>query len=137
MTNNYAAMSNPMSFTTRIAICSGTLALLTLVLILFAPTPAGITLIAQSPGGEGVARNTLISMTFSRPPDKRSAERVFALHPSVAGRFVWRDDVTLVFEPTEPLKEKTMYRVFIRGGLRDTRGRIDYNSYVQWPFWTR
>jgi Bacterial Ig-like domain len=41
-----------------------------------------------------------------------------------------------VFQPAEPLRAQTSYRVTIRPGLRDTRGYINH-FMTSWPFRTR
>jgi hypothetical protein len=108
---------------------------LTTVAILFAPRIRDVTVVAQTPNSNQVALDSPITVTFSRPVDRRSAERAFVLYPPVRGRFEWHDQ-TLVFIPLEPLRASTSYHVKIRPGLRDTYGHI--NRYeTNWPFGTR
>jgi hypothetical protein len=117
------------------ALLSIGLALLTLAAIAFAPPVENIRVVAQSPDGVDVALDSPIIVTFSRPVDRRSAERAFLLYPITPGRFEWRAEQTLLFYPARPLLPGTVYRVTIRGGLRDTRGWIN-RAPTSWPFRT-
>jgi hypothetical protein len=122
-------------YSLRIGLASVVLALATIAAVILAPKETEITVVAQAPNGGDVALDSPISVTFSRPVDHRSAERAFALYPPVRGRFTWRDQ-TLIFQPAEPLRAQTTYRVTIRPGLRDTRGYTN-RFMTSWPFHTR
>jgi hypothetical protein len=123
------------SYTLRVAAVSLALLLATVAAVAFAPRASDVAVAAQEPNGSQVARNTPITITFSRPVDQRSAERSFVLYPPVRGRFQWRDDRTMVFVLAEPLKPRTTYRVTIRSGLQDARGRPNRGE-TSWPFRT-
>jgi Big-like domain-containing protein len=123
------------SYPLRVALVSLTLAALTAVAILFAPKATDIRIVAQAPNGGNIALDSAISVTFSRPVERRSAERAFLLYPPAKGRFVWRDQ-TLMFQLTEALRPQTGYRVTIRPGVRDTYGYIN-RFETSWPFRTR
>jgi hypothetical protein len=123
-----------MPYSLRLAVV---VALLTLTIaVLAALTPRGqeITLVEQSPVGSGVARDSAIRLTFSRPVDRASAEASFRLLPLAAGRFSWEGE-TLVFTPAQPLAAETTYNVTIRRGLRDRAGRSN-RSETRWSFRT-
>jgi Bacterial Ig-like domain len=124
-----------MSYSLRVGLISAMLALATLAAVVLAPKETEISVVAQTPNGSAVALDSAISVSFSRPVERRSAERSFALYPPVRGRFTWRDQ-TLIFQPFEPLRPKTSYRVTIRPGLRDTRGYTN-RFMTSWPFRTR
>ena len=124
-----------MTYSLRIAAISAALALLTIAAVLFAPKVTDISIVAQTPVGNGAALDSAITVSFSRPVDQRSAERAFVLYPPVKGRFAWQDQ-TLIFQPIEPLQAQTIYRITIRPGLRDTHGHIN-RFMTSWPFKTR
>jgi hypothetical protein len=124
-----------MAYSLRIATISAALALLTIAAMMFAPRVADITIVAQTPVGSGAALNSAITVSFSRPVDQRSAERAFVLYPPVKGRFAWQDQ-TLIFQPIEPLRAQTIYRITIRPGLRDPYGHSN-RFMTSWPFKTR
>lgn len=124
-----------MTYYVRIALLSATLALLTAGLFLFGPHTAPVTLAAQSPAGEEVAVGAAISVTFSRPVDRASAEASFRLEPPAPGSFFW-EERTLTFRPSRPLTPETAYRVAFGAGLRDEEGRPTTRD-LAWQFRTR
>ena len=73
-----------------------------------------------------------IVMDFSQPMNRTSVEGTFAIRPSVEGRLVWRDDVTLGFEPFR-LSYATTYEVGVAG--RSTRG-VPLSGRKHWTFTT-
>ncbi len=73
-----------------------------------------------------------IVMAFSQPMNRTSVEVTFAIRPSVEGRLVWRDDVTLGFEPFR-LAYATTYQVGVAG--RSTRG-VTLSGRKEWTFTT-
>lgn len=120
----------------RVIMLSAALLVTTIGAILFAPRIDDVTIVDNHPRAAEAPPDTTIRMTFSRPVDKRSAERAFVLYPVAPGRITWLDDRTLEFVPTAPLKSATTYRVFIRPGLRDTRGHVN-RAESQWLFTIR
>ncbi|PIR95919.1 MAG: hypothetical protein COT92_03975, partial [Candidatus Doudnabacteria bacterium CG10_big_fil_rev_8_21_14_0_10_42_18] len=66
--------------------------------------------------GAGVPLNSSIEIIFNRD-NLENPEGYFEISPKVAGRFEIHGD-TLVFLPSQPLKEKTVYTVSIRKGLK-------------------
>jgi hypothetical protein len=92
-----------------------------------------IVFVDVSPIGRA-STDASISIRFSRPVDRQSAEQHFFMFPLVAGTFQW-DDTTLFFYPTEALAPGTIYRVYIRRGLRDTSGYVN-RSGIEWSFRT-
>jgi peptidoglycan/xylan/chitin deacetylase (PgdA/CDA1 family) len=73
-----------------------------------------------------------IVMAFSQPMNRASVEITFAIRPSVQGRLVWRDDLTLGFEPFR-LAYATTYEVAVAG--RSTRG-VPLSGRKHWTFST-
>lgn len=124
------------TYSLRIAIISVALALATAAAIAFAPRVDDVTVVDNQPAGSGAPLDQPLSVTFSRPVDRRSAERAFVLYPPARGRFAWRDDRTIQFVLNEPLKPQTMYNITIRPGLRDQRGRPN-RTETRWSFRTR
>jgi peptidoglycan/xylan/chitin deacetylase (PgdA/CDA1 family) len=74
---------------------------------------------AVDPRTAGIAVYAPIVMTFSQEMDRPSVEMSFAIQPKVEGRFVWRDDFTVQYEPFR-LANSTAYQVEVRG--RSMRG---------------
>jgi hypothetical protein len=120
----------------RIIIISVALALATAAAVAFAPRVNDVTVVDNQPIGSGAPLDQPLSVTFSRPIDRRSAERAFVLYPPARERFAWRDDRTIEFVLNEPLKPQTMYNITIRPGLRDQRGRPN-RTETRWSFRTR
>ncbi len=102
--------------------------------LLFAPRAEEVR-VHPSPTGV-VPTDTVITIVFSRPVDRPSAERAFTLYPTVPGRLSWRDDRTMIFTPTGVFQPQTIYNVTIGSGLRDTRNAIN-RSPTSWSFLTR
>jgi Tol biopolymer transport system component len=124
-----------MSYTTRIVLFSFTTLTLTIVLILLGPRSVPLSLVAQTPVGEEVPAGASIRMTFSRPVDRQSAEASFRLTPPASGNFFWEGQ-TLLFQPTQPLRAATRYRVRFDATLRDITGRPVVDE-LAWEFRTR
>jgi len=124
-----------MSYYTRIVLLSAALLALTLGLFFFGPHAASISLVAQGPNGQAVSVGAPISVTFSRPVDRASAEASFRIVPPVTGRFFW-EERTLTFQPAQPLAPETTYSVAFGTGLRDENGRPSARD-LAWGFRTR
>lgn len=124
-----------MSYYARIALVSLALALATAGLLILGPREAPVTLVAQAPNGEEVPVGATISVTFSRPVDRLSAEQSFRVDPPVAGSFFWSER-TLTFRPARALAPETTYRAAFGAGLRDEEGRPTSRD-LAWEFRTR
>lgn len=124
-----------MSYYARIALVSLALALATAGLLAFGPRGATLTLAAQAPNGDAVPVGAAISVTFSRPVDRLSAEQSFRVDPPVPGSFFWSDR-TLTFRPSRTLAPESAYRVAFGAGLRDEEGRATSRD-LAWEFRTR
>lgn len=124
-----------MSYSQRIIALSIALALATAALLVLGPQSRGVTLLAQAPNGEEASAGAPISVTFSRPVDRASAEASFRLEPPAEGRFFW-EDRNLTFQPARPLAPDTRYRVTFGAGLRDDAGRPTERD-LGWEFRTR
>ncbi len=75
----------------------------------------------SSPTGGSITTGTIISVTFSEPMDRSSAEEAFVTSPGVDGVFDWVDN-TMIFTPTSPLLPETEYIVIIRTTATDLAG---------------
>lgn len=117
----------------RLIVVSAVLALATLLVLLTAPRQEDVRVADIQPTGEQVPATIVIRVQFARPVERISAERAFVLYPPAPGRFRWEDERTLIYTPLDPLTAGTRYRVTIRPGLRDLRGRIN-RTPVSWPF---
>lgn len=131
-----SVVHRPLSYALRVALVSLALAIATWAALAFAPRVDDVVIRAQEPNGSDVALDSHVRITFSRPVDRRSAERSFVLYPPVRGRFSWEGDQTLIFTPSEDLDPQRTYRVTIRPGLLDARGRPN-QAETSWPFRTR
>ena len=118
----------------RVIIVIAVLVALIISALFFAPRLEEVR-VRPSPTGV-VPTDTVITIVFSRPVDRPSAERAFTLYPTVSGRLSWRDDHTMIFTPSGPLQPRTRYNVTIGGGLRDTRNAVN-RSPTAWSFLTR
>jgi hypothetical protein len=108
------------------------LALGTLALYWFAPQPPAVKVLRQAPSGDQVAPDSLISVTFSRPVDRASAERALVITPPLAGRIRWQGE-TMQFEPAAPLQPGAIYNVVVRVGVRDSKG-VPSDGMTRWVF---
>lgn len=63
----------------------------------------------------GVPLNSSVEVTFNRE-GLQNPEKYFEISPAAAGKFEVRND-TVVFVPSKPLKEKTIYQVTFKRGL--------------------
>src|SRR3954452_13356956 len=50
-----------------------------------------------------------ITFYFDQPMDKASVEKAFKASPAVQGQFRWTDDLTLLFQPAQPLSRAAEY----------------------------
>src|SRR4051794_34828054 len=124
-----------MTYTFRLVFIAALLAVATVGASSLTSRPTDVLVVAQAPNGVNVASTSTITVTFSRMPDPRSAELAFALYPPVQGRFIC-NGITLTFQPSVPMRSKTMYHVHVRRGLLDEQGHSN-KTEVQWPFRTR
>jgi len=98
-------------------------------------TPPAI--VETTPTGENVTVATEITITFSEPMNKKSAEDAFYIHDSmqnrVSGKFSWVGD-TMIFTPSSNLNHDTQYFAYLYSGAMDPAGnRLD--GY-EWNFKT-
>ena len=122
-------------YSLRLILLSVGLLVATIAAVRFAPRIPDVTVVANEPKGGNASRGQPLRIVFSRPVDKRSAERAFVLYPTVPGRFVWPDERTIEFHMNQPLEAKTTYTVLFRPGLSDTKGRVN-RVPVRWLFQT-
>ena len=80
----------------------------------------------------------VVSLNFSRDPDKDSVERRFSLtgdNGRVKGIFSW-EDKKMIFTPLTPLEKNTDYSLSLSADARDTRG-LSMDSAFERGFTTR
>jgi len=86
-----------------------------------APPPKIVSL---SPTGSNVLRNKSIQIVFSEPMEQKSVEENFSINPAIEGIFSWSSDKKkLVFNPSENLPFQTDFKVIIKKGTRDEKGK--------------
>jgi len=125
-----------MSYSVRIAAFSLLLALLTALVIWRGAAVREVSVLTQSPTGEAVAVGTPIRVIFSQPVDQRSVEERFTLTPETPGRFFW-DGQSVTFQPDQPLRAGTTYRVSLQPGIADRAARTATEQPLGWTFHTR
>jgi len=81
--------------------------------------------------------NSPVRLVFSEPMDPASVERSFSVQPAAAGSLAWQDPTTLVFEPSQPLAYRTVYRVAVAGkvaqGWLATGGSFTFTTVWEPP----
>ncbi|MCS6844149.1 MAG: Ig-like domain-containing protein [Caldilineales bacterium] len=80
------------------------------------------------PEGTNIAPTTAITVTFSQPMDRASAEAAFSLRRAdgrpTAGAFTWsRDGRSLRYQPAQPLEYGTAYNVQVSQAARSANGQ--------------
>ncbi|MFQ5878822.1 MAG: Ig-like domain-containing protein [Dehalococcoidia bacterium] len=84
---------------------------------------------------------TEVKVTFNQPVARASAEARFALlepdGATVPGSFAWPDDLTLLFQPSQPLLLSTRYEAHLESGIL-ALGRTDVATAAdsRWSFVT-
>jgi subtilisin len=85
-------------------------------------TAPAVTAVSPADGATAVATSAGVSVTFSEPMDKPSAQAAFSLAgpdgTSVAGSFSWSGS-TMTFRPDTPLAEGTTHQASQVAGARD------------------
>jgi len=125
-----------MSYSVRIAAFSLLLVLLTALVIWRGAAAREVSVLTQSPTGEVVAVGTPIRIIFSQPVDQRSVEERFTLTPETTGSFFW-DGQSVTFQPDQPLRAGTSYRVSLQPGIADRAARTTTQQPLGWTFRTR
>lgn len=77
--------------------------------------------VGQSPIGDSIPIDTIITITFSESMDKASVEGSFIITPHIKGTFTW-ENLTLIFTPTEKLEFNTTHYITIDIMSRDIAG---------------
>jgi len=119
-------------------------------MVMVMPAPPRVVRTMPITGEAGVQVLTEISVSFSKPMDKNSAEKAFSVTSKngqrVSGSFTWEDD-TLIFLPSSDLQYDTVYLARINGEAKDLDGvgldgnydmisdGIPYDDYL-WTFTT-
>jgi Tol biopolymer transport system component len=112
------------------------LALLTVLLIWRGPAARMVDVVTQAPTGEAVPVGAPIRVIFSQPVDRLSVEQRFRLTPEAAGHFFWEGQA-MTFQPTQPLRADTTYRVTLEPGIADQAARTATQEAIGWTFRTR
>jgi hypothetical protein len=89
-------------------------------------TAPAATAVTPADGATAVATSTAVSVTFSEPMDKASAQAAFSLvrdadGAAVAGSLSWSGS-TMTFRPAAALTEGAVYRAAMTTGARDLAG---------------
>ncbi len=85
-----------------------------------------------------VGPSDLITVTFNQPMNRPSAQEHFSLKAgtrNVPGRFVWRDDMTMVYRPAEKLALDTTYTGRVEAGAQSAAG-APMPKPIEWSFRT-
>jgi hypothetical protein len=90
------------------------------------------TVIEHTPTGENVPVTTEITITFSEPMNKESAENAFSIYPEVSGKFYWEEN-TMIFMPSSNLNYDTKYVVELEGAMDSAGNSL---SWYEWEFTT-
>ena len=102
------------------------------------------TVIENTPTGENVPVTTEITVTFSEPMNKESAEGAFSLYPEsiyskVSGKFDW-DENMMIFKPSSNLDYDTRYAVGVGMVWMQQQEAMDLAgnslSWYEWEFTT-
>jgi hypothetical protein len=125
-----------MTYYHRIAAFSLLLALLIALLLWWGPAARAVTVVTQTPTGEAVSVGAPIRIIFSQPVDRLSVEERFMLTPEASGRFIWEGQ-TVTFQPDQPLRPATTYRVTLHPGIADQAARSTTQEAIGWTFRTR
>ncbi|MBC7224269.1 MAG: Ig-like domain-containing protein, partial [Anaerolineae bacterium] len=103
-------------------------------------TTSAPKVLSHYPMGDLVEPTTAISVTFSYPMDRASAQALFSLQPKgsdaqVPGDFRWEEgDRTLVFQPASPLDWGVTYVARVRAGVRAREGEGATLEDETWSF---
>ena len=90
------------------------------------------TVIDNIPVGTDVPAATEITITFSEPMNKESAENAFSIYPEVSGKFYWEEN-TMIFMPSSNLNYGTKYVVELEGAMDSAGNSL---SWYEWEFTT-
>jgi subtilisin len=102
-------------------------------------TAPATTAVSPADGATAVTTGSAVSVTFSEPMDKASAQAAFSLTrasdgAAIAGSFSWSGS-TLTFRPAAALAEGTDYRATVGPGARDLAGN-ELGTSRAWTFRT-
>jgi Tol biopolymer transport system component len=125
-----------MSYYSRIIVVVLLLALLIALVIWQGPAARTVDVVTRAPTGEAVSVGAPIRLIFSQPVDRLSVEERFRLSPEAAGRFFWEGQA-LTFQPNQPLRADTTYRVTLEPGITDQAARTTTEEAIGWTFRTR
>jgi len=93
------------------------------------PTPQ-VAYTTPEDGEVNVATDVEITIAFSTPMDKESAENVFSMNPPVNGIFSWNGDDEMVFTPAAPLDPNTKYEVnMVAGAMSDKAVPMGFHTF--------
>ena len=98
------------------------------------PDTSPPTIVSYSPSGTDVAVYTNISVSFSEPMNKSSAQNAFSISPNVSGSFSWAGN-QMIFNPSSNLSYETTYTITISTTAQDLAGNNLQSPYT-WQFTT-
>lgn len=83
-----------------------------------------------------VDQKSIIKIQFNQEVDHSSVESRFSTNPSIQGNFVWGEDNSMAFIPTNNLQFDTKYSVVIQSGITSLYG-IDSTDVFNFSFTTK
>jgi uncharacterized protein YfaS (alpha-2-macroglobulin family) len=86
------------------------------------PPTAPLLLHRQPDRGEELQVDAPLVLTFDQPMERSSVEGAFAIEPAVEGRSQWASDRVFSFEPDEPWRRESAYRVVIDTSAQSQAG---------------
>ncbi len=85
------------------------------------PLPPAIVESDPPPGAE-LPLEGLVTLYFNQPMRRATVEAALSLQPALSGKFDWRDDTTLVFQPTEPMLPESGITFTLNTGAQAANG---------------
>lgn len=85
------------------------------------PLPPAIVESDPPPGAE-LPLEGLITLYFNQPMRRETVEAALSLQPAVPGQFDWKDDSTLVFQPSQPMTPESEITFTLNTGARAANG---------------
>jgi len=72
---------------------------------------------SYTPKGNSVLIDEPIKIVFDQEMVQKEVEENFSIKPEIAGKFVWEDSKTLLYELDNPLSKETKYKISITEGI--------------------
>ncbi len=72
--------------------------------------------------GSQIEVQEAITFYFNQPMDRASVETAWSVDPVVGGEFIWVDDATLTFTPSQPLEAGASLKLGVNASARSANG---------------